>query len=1095
MIFKPAQNSDTGKPSSLSKSHDSIFYNSIQSDNEISYSFHKIHNLIEDITSEIRTFLTQNFLFFPVFIKINLKVNGFLGDRPRTKKITLPRKKCFKIWDIEMLERELLKIQSHILNFHLAMKNPMNWTFNDIKRFEIKFRNMLSFFGSPGQNYIEKFINEFKKEILPKFNYKIIEEENIHLEEKSSQIQKINRIIQNCKPKNNVLIYFINKEQPLMQLFDTSIESSVSCIGPFNVFTTDTTENTENEVIFYDIQTDKFINTPDPKIKDYICVYCQRNLDFDENFKTHYKPCKLRKSKDSREKKMKDDLINDVPIFKTKGPQFSCKLGHLKCYKSIRKPRTQYIKNEKRAKKLSDVLEQQNFKNSDQQDLKNYFLNDKKNYYLNDNENSLSRTTDSTILESIPSSNEWDETKLNKFFPIKEWTQKDTYTKERTLKILGIKAESGTLKNHVFNQLMEVVKKKITLPLRRSPQTQTKLEQINAVYDDFIHDTPMFSFRNETFMRSKFEGQREFLVEYKADELLKQCAKFESFDLQSLFSVHWRDPKNFTNETDKVIELQRRIESVSQQQKVVKFSNRYTYKLLKYQNMTAEQNPYKFYGLIKCDLEYNRKDQNQNFLTKKFPILPVNCWLEFRHPEDNNIRVPYKMKKNVFDDLNGYTILSDLLFYLLENDIVEIKRIEGYVEFNKKSNVLYSDFFKKMYNDDYRFEDEKSDTSAESQQFKKKIGKCFTEEVRSVFLQNLFRKETQKDMKPEDFEGLSQNFLRAKRISDFDKETFKISKPKSFEMKVFKIMSFVYMSYLNLMSIDSALGYLLNPKNINNVVLSNSYHNLLGQANDNPKQILVEKFSLIHMSFERVIIKYTAKTEDIKKKKLQDLINWSPENRVRIYSFSHIINEYYFLRPQFMYMNYREDETIKSVSPEFLIFNKENFAEAFRRETTPINHCKYMVLNLPFKIFGSDCLYYNKLIFDDGYSSKNDKTVELMLHNLENRFRGEKYDFTEKTFKQIFGKTRKEFKEIIFNQLPRKMNLDGYGVKWNLDHEIPINSVKIDKSLLDQVWNYKNLKPMYIKENLEKGCQIKEGSKNSTQDLSEDCSTKDDSQH
>jgi len=1035
----------------------SNFYAELSSDPSDTYSFYQIHDLIKDITNTIKTFLIDNFLFFPVSIKINLIIDGFRGDDPRKEKIKMPRKKCFKIWDMEMLEKGLLKIHMQLLEFHSCIKNPYELTINKIEGFKIKLRNMLTF-TNVGQIYLSKFIEDFQKEIEEKITGK--KTKNYV---NKGEIARINNIMKTSKSSKNLLIFLIEKEEEsIIENLENSLENPIkyTCIGPLQVFPNDPSlENPETEILFFHNRTRKFLTNQELKessldnyietmtsnedvkdaplkIIDYICVYCYRCLKFEENFEMHYKACKLRKMKDTREKKMKDDLINDVEIFKRMTPQFSCKHNHIKCYKSIRKPRTQYIKNERTAKKLIDRKE-----DSDKDNM------------------SLSTTTISMEKSNnIPFNTSKYQKNLNNYFPISKWI--DEPNKETILRRLSIYPKtqgSNTLKNHIFKRFMKDVVLKMT---PRSNEKKTR--EINKIYDDFIHDSPFFSFRNETFMRSKFENPTDFLCEFQAKELLKQCGQFETMDLQSAFTFHQRNLEDFEKGIDKVIELKKRIEDVAIKQKELKFTHRYTFKLMKYQKGLKDENPYGFRGLIKCDLEYKK---DQNFLKKKFPVLPVNSWLEFRNPDDNNIRSAYKMKKNVFDDLNGYTILSDLLFYLLENDIMEIKRIEGFVSFPKTSNVLYLDFFKPIHNETINFVDKKDRIDYD---LKEQIAENYTKEAESVFLENLFHKDTEKLMEVQEIECFSQNFAQNKRIIDFKADSHEVSKPKSMEMKVFKIMAFVYMSYLNLMNIDAILKYLINPQNINNIVLSSSEKMLNGKTNEFFRRIVIQKFSLVHLSFERVIIKYTCDTSETKKKKIRSLITLSEENPLKTYVFSHIINEFYFMRPYFFYRNYREDETLKSVKEEFLDFNREGFAEALSKETTPMNHCKYSILNLPFKLF-KDCLYFNKLIFDDGHTSKNDKTVELMLHNLENRFRSENPGFII-TFKQIFNRNRKEFKEDIFKMLDFGYNLDGYGVKWNLDHVIPINALKENPSLLYNVWNYTNIKPMKIVENMSKGC-------------------------
>lgn len=434
-----------------------------------------------------------------------------------------------------------------------------------------------------------------------------------------------------------------------------------------------------------------------------------------------------------------------------------------------------------------------------------------------------------------------------------------------------------------------------------------------------------------------------------------------------------------------------------------------------------------------------------------------------------------------------YSILSDLLFYLVENDIVEIKRIESVCEFKlftenekpqekiAKTNMLYQNFFKKIKNEFYDFENKAKKAQIFQDKELKQIKTQYFHEVEEVFLQNLFRKDIEKKLFPKDFDLFKKSIPNLKRITNFGPKTFDLTKPKSLDTKIFKIFSFIYMSYLNMKNIDSALGYLLSPKNINNVVLNNS-----NKKNEKNREIVIKKFTILHISFERMIIKYTCDNPTTKANKIDDLLKKSYDNQIQTYVFSNIIQNYYFMRPycfyrDFLKINAEKNKKIEKLTahltPEFIDFNKEMITNCFLYDTNALNHCKYSNLNLPFKIFNKDCQLYNKLIFDEGFESKNDKTIKLMIHNLETRFRVENPS-APLTFKHFFKCKPKDLKEFIFKYMDYGMNLDNYGTKWNLDHIIPINSAKDQKEKNEIIWRLENLKPMKIEENVKKGCKI-----------------------
>lgn len=186
------------------------------------------------------------------------------------------------------------------------------------------------------------------------------------------------------------------------------------------------------------------------------------------------------------------------------------------------------------------------------------------------------------------------------------------------------------------------------------------------------------------------------------------------------------------------------------------------------------------------------------------------------------------------------------------------------------------------------------------------------------------------------------------------------------------------------------------------------------------------------------------------------------------------------MRPYCFYFNYdlkrlspqieKTNKKLNIISEDFIKFNYLMFDKCFLYDTQAANHCKYATLNFPFKILKGNCLLFNKLIFDTGFESKNNKVIKLMIHNLENRFKTENPN--DKSFKEYFNCNENVFKNFIFEKMDAGMNLDNYGIIWNLDHIIPINSVKENNQINKNVWNYTNLAPLSIEENIKKGSKI-----------------------
>lgn len=63
-------------------------------------------------------------------------------------------------------------------------------------------------------------------------------------------------------------------------------------------------------------------------------------------------------------------------------------------------------------------------------------------------------------------------------------------------------------------------------------------------------------------------------------------------------------------------------------------------------------------------------------------------------------------------------------------------------------------------------------------------------------------------------------------------------------------------------------------------------------------------------------------------------------------------------------------------------------------------------------------------------------------------------------------------KEFIERQFIEGMTWENYGSVWHFDHTIPLDAADKDKDKVIELCNYKNLSPMFCKENLAKGCKI-----------------------
>lgn len=987
------------------------------------FSPHELHSLIFQTLSLISSTLLKAPSLFPVLIKLELEVEGFYGFEYKSFSIPIPRKKGIRIWDEDMLEKGLFKLHVALLGFRDCIENPFDLSLIGIKGCKVSMRNVLS------------FVKDFDLFLHDSYGFYPYKEEKGELE-------------------GRLLVYYLER----------IMGNSYNCIGPMRVikekgneirksfyfpkkrgnfsinlcFLDELDELDDNAIISNEnslIEPNILIQSsekPHINIQNFLCTYCFRFIRLDSNrdftlktIETHYLTCKPRFQKDLREKKMKDDLINQISLFKDFS-HFQCQLPHLKAFKLIRKPKKQLLKGETHNKKLF-FIENDSFNEKDL-DKTQYsdnisFIADKKAPFDNF----------SFIIDPL---------KLDTFLPLSSWSSLLEQTQKDIIK--SIFPNTAFIRSLSLNDCFyEAFNQNVLFPITANKESNFGL---NSLYKTFIHDSPMLSYRNETFLRSSFEfNRKDFLCEYKAKDLLLQSWGFYNYDLLNPLKIEEKSANPLNNKG--IDELFDRLIRVSEEQKKLHFTQRYSFKLMRHRSDIKEKNPYGFFGLIKCDLECTKTD----FLKKKFPVLPTNTWLEFRDPLNEKTRCNYKIKKSIFDDLNGYSIISDLLFYLLENEIVVLKRIEAFCSFSP-IKTLKTNFLKPTM--------EKINNLEKSFKIAENIPEYLKKQLLSFFLTNLHYKETETLSKLQD--PALKAFSKLKRVNSFTDENLLLNKRKTIEIKLFRMFSFVFMSYMNLLNIDAVLGYLLNTKNINNLVLNNSE-----KKPSNDRRILIPKFSVVHLSFERVIIKYSSISSEIKALKIKELKLYSEKNPIQTYVFSSIIKEYYFMSPYFFFRNY---QTPGLLSPSEAYFHSTQSAllqEAFFKENTPINHCKYSILNLPFKLH-SDCRYFNKLIFDEGYSSKNRKVIELMFHNLETRYKVENNN-NGTAFKEVFTCSKEKFKEFIYRNMKFGFNLDTYGVKWNLDHVIPVSAVKEKNIDYLTVWNLDNIKPMLIVENAKKG--------------------------
>ena len=99
-----------------------------------------------------------------------------------------------------------------------------------------------------------------------------------------------------------------------------------------------------------------------------------------------------------------------------------------------------------------------------------------------------------------------------------------------------------------------------------------------------------------------------------------------------------------------------------------------------------------------------------------------------------------------------------------------------------------------------------------------------------------------------------------------------------------------------------------------------------------------------------------------------------------------------------------------------------------------------------------------------------------LAHNLRVRtnkaFKSQNVRKTNKTF-DLLGCSHSFFKNWIIHQLYGNMTLENYGSVWQIDHCLAVTSFNLlDGNDMKKCFNWVNLRPMYVKDNIIKGDKI-----------------------
>ena len=102
----------------------------------------------------------------------------------------------------------------------------------------------------------------------------------------------------------------------------------------------------------------------------------------------------------------------------------------------------------------------------------------------------------------------------------------------------------------------------------------------------------------------------------------------------------------------------------------------------------------------------------------------------------------------------------------------------------------------------------------------------------------------------------------------------------------------------------------------------------------------------------------------------------------------------------------------------------------------------------------------------------NFKLASYMRNRLYKAYKAQNVRKTNKTF-DLLGCSHSFFKNWIIHQLYGKMTLENYGSVWQTDHCLAIASFNLlDENDMKKCFNWVNLRPMYVKDNIIKGDKI-----------------------
>lgn len=166
---------------------------------------------------------------------------------------------------------------------------------------------------------------------------------------------------------------------------------------------------------------------------------------------------------------------------------------------------------------------------------------------------------------------------------------------------------------------------------------------------------------------------------------------------------------------------------------------------------------------------------------------------------------------------------------------------------------------------------------------------------------------------------------------------------------------------------------------------------------------------------------------------------------------------------------YRNDckECVKKRSLKWAINNKEKRKDYLYK----YNKENYKEIKIKRKEYFKNWNLQNRKYYAEyRVSLRKNNPLEKIKHNLRNRtlaaFKCKNW-IKGKGTELLLGGDYKKVKKHIEDLFSKEMNWDNYGL-WHIDHIIPLSSAKTEKEMIE-LCNYKNLQPLWAKDNLSKG--------------------------